>query len=168
MSEKKINPTGPIVSGCGCLFAFLPIVFAFLATAPGHNMWSEGDSQSGGTYIWGMMFTLPIGFVAFIVGIVLTFTLKKRVPEENLGTEGQTPGGEDSSAPTIDRTAQRKLAAKQLKIGGGLLIGSVLLNVIGSNSFEGFTLVASYLGSGLSTAGFVLLVIGLIGWLRKS
>jgi hypothetical protein len=162
MSEKIINPTGPIVSGCGCLFAFIPIVFAFLATAPGHNMWSEGDSQSGGTYIWGMLFTLPIGFVGFIVGIVLTFALKKRVPVENFGTEDA-----DSLSPTVDRTAHRKLAAKQLKIGGGLLVGSVVLNVIGNNAFQGFTLIASYLGSGLSTAGFVLLVIGLIGWFRK-
>ena len=58
------------VMGCGCLVMFAPLLLALAATAPGHNPFSEGDSQSGGTYLWGMLLTLPLGFAIGIGGLV--------------------------------------------------------------------------------------------------
>ena len=58
------------VMGCGCLVMFAPLLPALLATAPGHNPFSEGDSQSGGTYIWGMLLTLPLGFAIGLGGLI--------------------------------------------------------------------------------------------------
>lgn len=58
------------VMGCGCLVMFAPLLLALAATAPGHNPFSEGDSQSGGTYLWGMLLTLPLGFAFGIGGLV--------------------------------------------------------------------------------------------------
>lgn len=58
------------VMGCGCLVMFAPLFLALAATAPGHNPYSEGDAQSGGTYLWGMLLTLPLGFAIGIGGLV--------------------------------------------------------------------------------------------------
>ena len=52
------------------LVAFSPIFIAIARTTPGHNWMSEGDSQSGGAAIWLMLFTLPIGAVIGIFGLV--------------------------------------------------------------------------------------------------
>jgi hypothetical protein len=57
------------VMGCGCLVMFAPLLLAFAGTAPGHNPFSESDSQSGGTYLWGMLLTLPLGFAIGIGGL---------------------------------------------------------------------------------------------------
>ena len=54
----------------GFVVAFFPLALAFFSTAPGHNWMSEGDSQSGGSYIWAMLVSLPIGFVIGLVGFI--------------------------------------------------------------------------------------------------
>ncbi len=56
------------------LIAFSPIGLAALATAPGHNMWSESDSQSGGSVIWLMLLTIPVGLIMGIVGLVMAIS----------------------------------------------------------------------------------------------
>ncbi len=48
---------------------FAPILIAFATTAPGANMFSEGDSNSGGSAIWLMFFSIPLSFFIFIAGI---------------------------------------------------------------------------------------------------
>ncbi len=60
--------SGGITMGCGAIFAFFPMIIAMISTAPGSNMWSEGDSNSGGSALWLMMFTFPIGLIMMIVG----------------------------------------------------------------------------------------------------
>ena len=52
------------------LIAFSPIGLAAISTSPGHNLWSEGDSQSGGSAIWAMLVTVPIGLIVGIIGLV--------------------------------------------------------------------------------------------------
>jgi hypothetical protein len=54
----------------GALVAFSPIFIAISKTSPGSNWMSEGDSNSGGAYLWLLMFTLPIGGVIGIYGLV--------------------------------------------------------------------------------------------------
>jgi hypothetical protein len=85
MSNKPKRPgigiikTGGWLMLSGLLFALSPLVLAFLATKPGHNPWSEGDSQSGGTYLWAMLATLPLGTIITLAGfIVLMVGLVKR------------------------------------------------------------------------------------------
>ena len=51
------------------LVAFSPLALAFLSTPPGGNMWSEGG-DGGGSAIWLMILTLPLGLVIGIVGLV--------------------------------------------------------------------------------------------------
>ena len=67
MNKIKV---GAIIMASGVVVALSPLAMAFLATTPGHNMWSEGDSQSGGSYLWGMLMTLPLGLLIGLVGLV--------------------------------------------------------------------------------------------------
>jgi TRAP-type C4-dicarboxylate transport system permease small subunit len=62
---------GRILTLSGLAFMFSPLFIAWATTAPGHNMWSEGDSQSGGSAIWGMLLTLPVGFCIIVTGAVI-------------------------------------------------------------------------------------------------
>ena len=62
---------GGYTMGCGALIAFFPMILAWFETAPGANMWSEGDSNSGGAALWLMMLTVPVGFVVGIVGLIM-------------------------------------------------------------------------------------------------
>ena len=67
MNKIKV---GAIIMASGVVVALSPLAMAFFATTPGHNMWSEGDSQSGGSYLWGMLMTLPLGLLIGLVGLV--------------------------------------------------------------------------------------------------
>ena len=69
-SREQSARNGIVVMVIGAVLAFFPILMAILNTAPGHNWMSEGDSQSGGAYIWLMLFTLPIGSTIGIFGLV--------------------------------------------------------------------------------------------------
>ena len=62
--------SGVFKIGCGFLVAFSPMIMAWLATSPGSNMWSEGDSSSGGAVMWFMSITVPIGLIIGIIGLV--------------------------------------------------------------------------------------------------
>lgn len=60
----------------GLLIIPSPIFLAWISTAPGSNMWSEGDPNSGGSAIWLMLLTVPfgglialVGFIIFLIGI---------------------------------------------------------------------------------------------------
>ncbi len=64
--------TGAIIMGCGFLIAFSPLAIAYFSTAPGANMWSESDPNSGGSAIWLMIITLPAGFVVGIIGLIIS------------------------------------------------------------------------------------------------
>jgi TRAP-type C4-dicarboxylate transport system permease small subunit len=55
----------------GVVIIFSPIALAFLSTAPGANMWSEGDPNSGGAAIWLMFFTIPLGGIIGIIGFIM-------------------------------------------------------------------------------------------------
>lgn len=34
-------------------------------------MWSESDPNSGGTYLWGLLLTLPVGTVITVTGLII-------------------------------------------------------------------------------------------------
>lgn len=81
MNKIKV---GAIIMASGVVVALSPLAMAFFATAPGHNMWSEGDSRSGGSYLWGMLMTLPLGLLIGLVGLVFIIlgTIKPVKPVE--------------------------------------------------------------------------------------
>jgi hypothetical protein len=65
------SKAGGYTMGCGVLIVFFPLILAFFSTAPSANMWSEGDSNSGGSALWLMMLTIPLGFIVGIVGLAM-------------------------------------------------------------------------------------------------
>ena len=70
IAANRKNLVGRWLSGGGCLFALLPIPIAILTTPIGGNMFSTGG-DGGGTALFGLLLTLPLGAVAFVIGIVL-------------------------------------------------------------------------------------------------
>jgi TRAP-type C4-dicarboxylate transport system permease small subunit len=61
----------------GLIFAFSPIAVAFVTSIiQGVSMWDEGNGTGG--YIWFMFFTLPVGFVLVVVGLVRAAISKRR------------------------------------------------------------------------------------------
>lgn len=52
------------------LIAFSPLALAYLTTPAGGNMWSEGGS-GGGSAIWLMILTLPLGGIGLLVSLIL-------------------------------------------------------------------------------------------------
>ena len=54
-------------------FTFAPLAIAFLSTPPGGNMFSEGGS-GGGSAIWLMFITIPVGAILALIGVVRTLT----------------------------------------------------------------------------------------------
>ena len=70
VSKNKMNTVGRWLSGGGCLFALLPVPIAILTTPIGGNMFSTGG-DGGGTALFGLILTLPLGAVAFVIGLVL-------------------------------------------------------------------------------------------------
>lgn len=75
--------SGCAVSGCGMLFAIFPVIFAFLSTAAGHNMYNESDSSSGGAGLWALMFTIPVGAVIVLIGAIMGFVRMVKNAKQN-------------------------------------------------------------------------------------
>jgi hypothetical protein len=65
MQSKKL----PLIRA-GLLVAVSPIIAAFLySLINGGSMFDEGSG--GGTYLWFLMASLPIGFVMIVTGLIL-------------------------------------------------------------------------------------------------
>jgi uncharacterized membrane protein len=61
----------------GLLFAVSPILLAFVTSLfQGGSMWDE--SSGTGTFIWFMFFTLPIGLLLVVIGLVMALLRRKR------------------------------------------------------------------------------------------
>jgi hypothetical protein len=61
----------------GLIFAISPILLAFVASLfQGGSMWDEGSGT--GTYIWLMFFTLPVGFLLVVIGLVMALVRRTR------------------------------------------------------------------------------------------
>jgi len=61
----------------GLIFAISPILLAFVTSIfQGGSMWNEGTGT--GTYLWFLMFTLPVGFFLFVIGLVMMIVRKLR------------------------------------------------------------------------------------------
>ena len=53
----------------GLIFAFSPLALAFFTSIlQGVSMWDEAGGTGG--YIWLMIFTLPVGFILIVTGLV--------------------------------------------------------------------------------------------------
>ncbi len=61
----------------GLIFAISPILIAFITSIfQGGSMWDEGSGT--GVYLWFLMMTLPVGFVIFVIGLVMLIVRKSR------------------------------------------------------------------------------------------
>ena len=61
----------------GLLFAVSPILLAFVTSLfQGGSMWDE--SSGTGTFIWFMFYTLPIGLLLVVIGLVMALLRRKR------------------------------------------------------------------------------------------
>ncbi len=61
----------------GLIFAISPILLAFVTSLfQGGSMWDE--SSGTGTFIWFMFFTLPIGLLLVVTGLVMALVRRKR------------------------------------------------------------------------------------------
>jgi len=61
----------------GLIFAISPILLAFITSLfQGGSMWDEGSGT--GVYLWFLMMTLPVGFVLFVIGLVMMIVRKLR------------------------------------------------------------------------------------------
>ena len=61
----------------GLLFAVSPILIAFLTSLfQGGSMWDEGSGT--GTFIWFMLFTLPVGLLLVVIGLVMALVRRTR------------------------------------------------------------------------------------------
>lgn len=73
IAANRKNLAGRWLSGGGCLFALLPIPIAILTTPIGGNLFSTGG-DGGGTALFLLLVTLPVGAVASILGLILWFS----------------------------------------------------------------------------------------------
>ena len=61
----------------GLLFAVSPILLAFVTSLfQGGSMWDE--SSGTGTFIWFMLFTLPVGLLLVVIGLVIALVRRTR------------------------------------------------------------------------------------------
>ena len=61
----------------GLLFAVSPILLAFVTSLfQGGSMWDEGSGT--GTFIWFMLFTLPVGLFLVVIGLVMALVRRTR------------------------------------------------------------------------------------------
>ena len=61
----------------GLIFAISPILLAFITSLfQGGSMWDEGSGTGG--YIWLMFFTLPVGFLLVVIGLVMVVVRRTR------------------------------------------------------------------------------------------
>lgn len=72
---------GLIMLVLGLVIAVSPVLMAVVSTAPGHNMWSESDSQSGGSALWLLLMTIPLGGILGLVGLVMLIVGALRPPK---------------------------------------------------------------------------------------
>ncbi len=70
IAANRKNRVGRWLSGGGCLFALAPIAIAILTTPIGGNMFSTGG-DGGGTALFLLLVTLPVGLIASVIGLVL-------------------------------------------------------------------------------------------------
>ena len=60
----------------GLIFAISPILLAFVTSLfQGGSMWDE--SSGTGTFIWLMLFTLPVGFLLVLIGLVMALVRRR-------------------------------------------------------------------------------------------
>jgi uncharacterized membrane protein YhaH (DUF805 family) len=53
----------------GLIFAISPILLAFITSLfQGGSMWDEGSGTGG--FIWFMFFTLPVGLLIILIGLI--------------------------------------------------------------------------------------------------
>ena len=138
MNKIKV---GGIIIGVGAVVAFSPLAMAFFSTTPGHNMWSEGDARSGGSYLWGMLITLPLGFVIGLVGLILLII---------------------GSIKPAEVDASGKVTASSGARGAGItmiVLGSILILV-------NLPIIASVIGAFMALAGASVIWTG-VRLLRK-
>ena len=61
----------------GLIFAFSPLLLALITSIfQGGSMWDE-SSGSGG-FIWFMFFTLPVGLLLILIGLVMAAIRRER------------------------------------------------------------------------------------------
>jgi uncharacterized membrane protein len=61
----------------GLIFAISPILIAFVTSIfQGGSLWDEGNGT--GAYLWFLMMTLPVGFLLFVIGLVMMIVRKLR------------------------------------------------------------------------------------------
>ena len=60
----------------GLIFAISPILLAFVTSLfQGGSMWDE--SSGTGTFIWLILFTLPVGFLLVLIGLVMALVRRR-------------------------------------------------------------------------------------------
>ena len=60
----------------GLIFAISPILLAFVTSLfQGGSMWHE--SSGTGIFIWLMLFTLPVGFLLVLIGLVMALVRRR-------------------------------------------------------------------------------------------
>ena len=144
-----LSKLGAILSIGGIAFAFSPIALAILATPPGGNPFSEGGG-SGGSAIWFMILTLPVGGFASIVGLFfmlggILHTMKTEIPEDQ---------------------ALRSKLMKEKSLSFALLVPSLML-MMPVLSFVSGNMIASHFtpeliifaSTGLAIIGIVMAII---------
>jgi hypothetical protein len=77
VSVGKSGIVGRWLAGGGCLFALAPIAMALLATPIGGNVFSTGG-DNGGAALFLLIFTLPLGLIISIGGLVLWLANRSR------------------------------------------------------------------------------------------
>ena len=135
----------------GALVAFSPLAIAMANTAPGHNWMSEGDSQSGGAAIWLMMFTLPVGAIIGIYGLVKLIQSSR---------QGSATAAEVETATEFVETTTGKPAASK----GAKNTLAVVLMFFGTSSVAQSSvslIMAQYLPAAIVIQDVASLVIGL-------
>jgi hypothetical protein len=61
----------------GLIFAFLPLLLAFITSIfQGGSMWDESSGTGG--FIWFMFFTLPVGLLLILIGLVMAVIRRVR------------------------------------------------------------------------------------------
>jgi hypothetical protein len=151
-SDSLFKPgagSGVIIMIIGALVAFSPLAIAIANTAPGHNWMSEGDSQSGGAAIWLMMFTLPVGAIIGIYGLVKLI-------------QSATQSSTTTTSPEVaDNLADPTLYKKQ-PTNGARTLGTVL--AIAGGAYFGsqglMQLVMMQWEPGMAIQGVIYLAIG--------
>lgn len=67
----KAGLPGIIVIALGALTIVAPLFYASATSSPNSNWLSEGDSSSGGSAIWLMILTVPLGIAMIFIGLAV-------------------------------------------------------------------------------------------------